>query len=101
MDEIDATIGFAISKSLYSRDVFFYSLFAFIYDQLYGLGSDLSRKAKARSIDRNALQDCLLNVGEAFKNRNVPEDVVDAVERASSDYGRRHIRHQYLRRLCG
>lgn len=101
MDEIDGVVGFAVPTSIYTRDVFFYSLFAYIYDKLFELGADLDHKVPKRRIDRRKLADCLLLVSERFGKRDVPEDVMDAVVRASSDYGRRLKRHEFLSSTCG
>lgn len=99
MDAIENTMGSTIRDTVFSSAVYFYSLFAFVYDQMYGLSSELSQ-SKAKSLPKN-VGDCILRVGEAFDGEDVPDYVLDAVRRASSDTGRRRTRHKYLTEQCG
>ena len=79
--------------------VHFFSLFVYVYDQLYGLGVGME-KAKPKKLKAN-IKDRLLAASEAFFTQEVPEDVLDAVRRASADYGRRKTRLAYMRDRCG
>src|SRR6266446_9155386 len=45
MDEIDSLFGNRITETVYTSEVFFFSLFVFVYDALWRLGSDLKKAA--------------------------------------------------------
>ena len=98
MDVIDELIGNQIRDTVYTSRVYFFTLFVFLYDNIYGLGSSLGGR-KARRI-QPGLKDCLLKVSDDFRSENVPAEVLDAVQRASSDFGRRTTRLQYLQSVC-
>ncbi len=83
---------------MFSGEVYFFTLFVFVYDELYGLGSKLDRKPPRKL--KKDLKARLLAVGKRFKSEQVPKNVLDAVQRASSDYGRRKTRLDYLQKLC-
>ena len=98
MDEIDSLFGNRITETVYTSEVFFFSLFVFVYDALWRLGSDL-KKAAPKKVE-GGLASKLLAVGERFSNERVPRGVLDAVQRASSDLGRRRTRLMFMRREC-
>jgi len=94
MDLIEDTLGGSILKTVYTSKVYFFTLFIFLYDILYGLGSPLEPKKAIRPTE--VLVQCLLEVSRHFADKSVPADVLDAVQRASSDTGRRRKRLDYL-----
>ena len=98
MDQIDDLLGDKIASSIYKSDVYFFSLFVYLYDRMYGLGSTLSTR-KPKKLPRS-LRARLLEVGERFQAQEVPKRVLDAVQRASSDIGRRRTRLEYLKSEC-
>jgi Protein of unknown function DUF262 len=98
MDEIDSLLGTQLPQTVYASEVFFFSLFVFLYDALWRLGSAL-KKTTPRKLKRG-LASQLLRVGERFSSENVPRDVLDAVQRASSDFGRRQTRLNFMKRQC-
>ena len=94
MDEIDRILGGVISNTVYTSEVYFFSLFVFFYERLYGLGSALSKqRAKQLPI---SIREKLLDVSRQFQNQQVPNDVLDAVQRASADFGRRRTRLRFM-----
>lgn len=97
MDEIDDLIGDKIATTVYASQVYFFTLFVFLYDRMYSLGSALRRKTP-ENIPSN-FREKLLRLGERFDSKQVPEDVMDAVIRASSDFGRRETRLEYMERI--
>ena len=99
MAQIDDLLGSVISETVYASEVHFFTLFVFIYNRLYGLGSGLTPKRKPNSL-RPALRAALLKVGECFKKEQVPPGVLDAVRRASVDLGRRRTRLDYVTKQC-
>lgn len=98
MDAVDDLIGGDVHNTVYSSPVYFFSLFTFIYDRLYGLESDFKRTKAAKL--PSGLKECLLRVSQDFETEEVPDYVLDAVQRASSDTGRRKTRHKYLSEQC-
>jgi hypothetical protein len=65
---------------------------------MFGLGSKLS-KQKAKPLPAD-LEKNLLQVSKDFRSQNVPTDVLDPVQRASADIGRRRTRLRYLKTVC-
>lgn len=98
MDEIDRMLGRVISNTVYTSEVYFFSLFVFVYEELYGLGSPFSRR-KRRHLPLN-LREKLLGVSQKFESQEVPRNVLDAVQRASADFGRRQTRLRYMINRC-
>lgn len=100
MDTIEETLGSTIPQTVFSSEVYFYTLFTYLYDQMYGLGSELVERSPQR-VEFDKVRKCLLEASRRFAISNVPPEVVDAIVRASADTGRRRTRHDYLRQVCG
>ena len=98
MREIDDTIGKDLPDTVFSREVNFFTLFTFCYDRLWGLGSDLSRRPASRLPKQ--LRRKLLTASKDLRSQDVPDEVLDAIRRASADLGRRQTRLAYLRSVC-
>jgi hypothetical protein len=98
MDAIDGLLGDIIDRTVYSRSVYFVTLFSLIYDLLYGLGSPTQRRSSAKL--PAGLRDNLLRASNDLAAERVPDNVLDAVQRASADVGRRRTRLDYLRQVC-
>lgn len=98
MDVIDEIMGSDIRRSVFSSQVYFFTLFTFFYDRLFGLESPLKKKTAAAL--PSALKQALLKTSGDFRSANVPEYVLDAVQRASTDLGRRKTRLAYLSSVC-
>ena len=99
MDQIDDLIGEEMFGSIYTSEVHFFTLFLFIYDTMYGLGTALDRGRRPRAL-RKRLRRALLQVGSDFLEQQVPDEVLDAVRRASADLGRRQTRLNYMAQQC-
>ena len=98
METIDRLIGSTIARTVYRSEVNFFSLFIFVYDRTYGLGSSLERR-KPRGLG-DGFADCLLEVSKRIRSREVPQPVADAIDRASADTGRRRTRLQFMSETC-
>jgi len=98
MDVIDELIGQRIRETVYAGEAYFFTLFAYLYDVMYGLGSSLGRR-EAKELPPDLLEH-LLNVSEDFRSKNVPQDILYAVQRASRDFKRRKARLQYMASVC-
>jgi Protein of unknown function DUF262 len=99
MDIVDEILGKNIPTTVFSSEVYFYSLFVLIYDLLYGLNSPLSNQVSPNRVDQRMLRERMLEVSANFRSGDVPEEVLDAIRRASADLGRRRTRHDYLRKM--
>lgn len=97
MDAIDSHFGELVKRSVYSREVHFFTLFVYTYNVMYGLGSKLSA-AKPRKLPRN-YRTGLVEASRRFKELEVPPLVLDSVTRASADFGRRRTRLNYLQEV--
>ncbi|MBZ5740333.1 GmrSD restriction endonuclease domain-containing protein [Nocardioides mangrovi] len=95
LDTIDKLAGSTFKTSAWRSEVNFFTLFAVIYDLEWGLGSPGSA-GKARKLPTGATTR-VHEASEALKSENVPKEVLDAMQRASADLGRRRTRYEYLR----
>jgi hypothetical protein len=98
MDVIDRLLGSRLPRTVYRSEVNFFSLFVFVYDTAYGLGSEL-KATKARAVGEG-MSECLVRVSDRIRTADVPATVLDAIQRASADTGRRRTRLQFMRRVC-
>lgn len=100
MDGLEELLGGKIRQSVYRSQVHFFTLFTYAYDEMYGLGSSLAQSKKPKRM-ASGVDECLLEVSRQFRAGDVPEEILDAVQRASTDLGRRRARLQYLKSHCG
>lgn len=101
MDVVDEVLGSEIAGTVFNSEVYFFSLFVFLYDELYGLGTKPTKGAKANRLNSAALGKSLISVSQRLRDEDVPAEVVDAIVRASADTGRRRTRHDFLQAECG
>jgi uncharacterized protein with ParB-like and HNH nuclease domain len=94
MNETDIMIGNLIVKSAYISEVNFFSLFVLVYERAFGLGSALDRR-KPTPLNPN-LGERLILVSRNLQTQQLPLEVLDAVQRASADLGRRKTRLRYM-----
>jgi hypothetical protein len=99
MDTAAALIGPEMASNVYSSEVHFFTLFTYLYDRMWGLGSDLRRRPP-RPVPRSARRS-LFELSRQFKEQDVPKAVLDAVQRASTDLVRRKRRLDYMTKVCG
>jgi hypothetical protein len=93
---IEESAGDLIASSAFRRPVLFFSLFAAVYDHMYGLKSPL-RPGKRKGLPAG-LRSSLSRANEKVRAKALPESVQDAMDKATTDRGRRDVRHQYLMR---
>jgi hypothetical protein len=98
MDAIDDVYGRGMAGSSFSRQMHFFSLYAYLYDKLFGLGSSLTKKAP-RPIPRS-VRTCLVEVDRRFRDGPLPREVLEAVSGAATDIGRRQTRLRFLASIC-
>lgn len=91
MDEIERLIGKEITQTIYTSEVHFFSLFVALCNLIF----DDIRKQKIKKLPTSTKAG-LLKISKAFENQNLPQKVLDAVQRASADVGRRRTRLEYM-----
>jgi hypothetical protein len=97
MDCIDDQLGDMMRRSVFASEVHFFTLFVYVYDVMYGLGSRLNNRPPrevSSSFRRGATE-----VSRRFKEWEVPANVIDAVSRASADFGRRETRLDFMKQV--
>lgn len=107
INKIDDLINDKITDSIYTLEVFFFTLFIYLYDTMYGLGSDLSFQQPNRlppNLKNNLLKASkkikeIENIDES-ENPEVPLELIDAIRQKRADKARRQIRLEYLGSIC-
>ncbi len=99
MDSIDKVMGDELKATVYSSEVSFFTLFCYFYEKTYGLGSEL-RSSRPKKLPRD-LASCLVAASNSLRGDTAPPAVLDAMQRASADLGRRRTRLDYLLNTCG
>ena len=95
MDTIDDKFGSEISSQPFSRRTLFYSLFAFVYDFQFGLGSPL-KKANAKAMP-NRIVTRIRDAGERIGEKTAPEEVLQSVTRRTTNLQERNNVFNYLK----
>lgn len=100
MDSIDDLLGNELRTLVFSRQPLFYTLFALIYDEAFGLKSGFERKLKAKRIP-HAWREKLLSISNCISSGNIPKAESDAFDKATADTGRRRRRLAFVRKEIG
>jgi hypothetical protein len=83
-----------LASSAFRRPALFYSLFAAIYDHLYGLKSKVEHGAP-RALPAG-LADRLRIASSLIRTKDLPDRVQDAMDKATADKARRDTRHKFI-----
>ena len=94
INAIDQSLGSLLAGSAFQRPALFFSLFAAIYDHMYGLASPF-RRARARALPAG-VGASFLRASERIRSKNLPEKVQDAMDKATGDKARRDQRHKFI-----
>jgi hypothetical protein len=94
MNAIDSAIGSDLPTSAFRRPALFYSLWVALYDYSYGLNSAL--KKRPMKPFPAGLSERLMHLSDRIAQKQLPDKVQDAIDRATSDPARRRIRHNFL-----
>lgn len=97
MDTINDLIGGELADTVFDSPVNFYSLWILVYDLHYGIASDMKRGTQPNPIRPQRFRRAILDASDRIRSERVPEEVLDAIRRASSDTGRRQQRHDFLK----
>jgi hypothetical protein len=93
---IDEAVGDLIAASAFQRPVLFFSLFAAVYDHIYGLKSQL-QPTRGKDLP-GEVRSSFVRANKKIRAKELPEKVQDAIDKATTDRGRRDVRHRYLER---
>ncbi len=95
MDTIDDKLGSDIQHSPFGRKTVIYSLFAYFYDAIFGLESDLTT-ITPQSISPETISWVKL-AGERIQNRTAPDNVLQASDRRTTNPIERNALFSYLK----
>lgn len=95
MDTLEKLLGEATGATAWRSEVNFFTLFAAVFDLEWGLGAPpvetTARKLPPEATDRVRV------VGDRLRRGDVPVEVLDAMQRASADLGRRRTRFEFVK----
>ena len=98
IDTIDDLVGSDLRGLSFSRKTLFDTLFAFIYDILFGLGSSLSDTRQKKPPPD--LDDRLRHVSQRIADRDVPEVVAVALRGGTNHVKSRTARLDFVKQVC-
>ena len=99
MDTIDDKLGSKIKFQPFSRRTLFYSLFAFLYEVQFGLGSPLE-PVNPKSVPTQVVSR-IKSVGESISRKTAPEEVMQSVARRTTNLHERLTVFNYLKGIRG
>ncbi len=94
MGQIDITLGKEIVKTVYSRKGMFDTLFCFYYDNMYSLGSDLS-KAKPKSVSPLVVGAARM-ASDLIQSGQFDEELAKVLRGATAHTGSRKQRFDFM-----
>jgi hypothetical protein len=100
MEAIDTSVGAELESSIIRNQVLFYSLFTACYDHMYGLQSKYTQRKSPRPLPA-ALPERFLRIGKRIAEGNLPDEVMDAIRKSTTDKGRRTTRHEFFMENLG
>jgi hypothetical protein len=98
LDIIDDTVGSELPKLAFSKVTLFHTLFTYIYDVTYGLGSNLDRRPPRRGPP--GLKRCILKASQRMQSEQFSDEVDKALRGRTTHVGSRQIRLDFLRQVC-
>ncbi len=110
MDKIEDLLGHQMQTLAFSRKTLFYILFAFIYDELYGLrptakfevieGPSATLKKVPPAKISQKVKDGVQRASDAIKNEQVSEELLKVLRGATGNLGTRQTQMRFLRDTC-
>jgi hypothetical protein len=97
MDIVEDELGRDLRALEFSRKALFNTLFSFVYDEAYGLGSKLT--ATKPSTLPKAFWAAIRTASSEIRSPNLPENVAKALRGATSDLGSRRRRLEFLKQV--
>jgi uncharacterized protein with ParB-like and HNH nuclease domain len=100
MEGIDDAVGDALAASRLRRQALFYSLFTACYDHMYGFATKYHQRRLPKSLPSDFAKK-FKKVNALIVHGGLPDDVMDAMEKATTDKGRRDTRHRFFMEMLG
>jgi len=100
LELIDDAVGELLPQSRMRRQALFYSLFTACYSHIYGFSSDYKQRKTAIDLPKTfstRFRACDTRIVEG----DLPDNVLDAMVKATSDKGRRTTRHAFFMGALG
>jgi hypothetical protein len=94
MDSIDNHFN-SPSDFAFNKKTLAYVFFAFMYEQIYGITSDLSQPKTPKTLSVTQVSAMKL-ISERIKSRTAPEDVLDATDRRTTNPKERTTLFNYI-----
>lgn len=94
LDSIDENVGEELKGSVFQKKTLFFTLFAALYDQVYGIGSELKNTAP-KTIPRSTWA-TLRRINEDIESEKAPEKVLEAATRRTTHKINRKILIDYI-----
>jgi len=99
IDTIGEIFSNRLAQTPFRRVPLFFSLFAFIYDALFGLQGYSSPRLTFTRQEKDSICNALVNLGQIIQSQEPPEhysQLIEATRRGTADIGKRRLRHQYI-----
>jgi hypothetical protein len=100
MEAIDDSVGESLASSRLQRQPLFYCLFTACYDHMYGLGSKYTLRRNSKPLPAD-FPIRFKRVDARITREELPEKVMDALMKSTTDKGRRTTRHKFLMENLG
>lgn len=97
MDAIDNSVGHILPYTRLRRQALFYSLYTACYDHMYKLTRPYTRPSRAKPLP-SSLRRSLGQLSKDIVDKTLPDEVQDAMDRATADRARRVTRHRHFKR---
>lgn len=94
MTAIESSIGPDLATSVFRRPALFFSLWVALYDHLFGLKSPLKKKSAGQL--SSTFSSRLRTTGQRIEEKNLDDDIQNALDKGTSDTARRRTRHKFL-----
>lgn len=100
MGAIDNSVGHLLSDTRLRRPALFYSFFTATYDHMFGLKTSLKRPKRIKPLP-SGLASSVDRLHRSIVAGDLPENVADAMEKATANLGTRKTRNTYFRKRLG
>jgi uncharacterized protein with ParB-like and HNH nuclease domain len=100
LDSIDDSVGDTLADSRLQRQALFYSFFTACYDHMYGFGTKYHLRRLPKQLPTDFVKQ-FKRVNTLIVRGDLPDEVMDAMEKATTDKGRRDTRHRFFMEKLG
>ena len=97
MDSIEGYFGMQKADFVFFKKTLIYTFFSFLYDLQFGFKEPLEKRLKPKLLTPDHVSQIKL-VSDQIRNRNAPENVLEATDRRTTNPKERGILFEYLQR---